>query len=428
MNLKFLLKISLAILIFSFVLKAEQVQIDLNKGYTQDVWYSFKGGVVHSGDKDNWDIAFQNGANAGVRINGQKGLNVWVVPNSSDESWDDPIDISNIESWDTYINSVDSWNIGAFNLGIDGFETDGDFGWGYYDVGSHYTVGQVVFVIQLKDGSYKKFFIESLIGGIYEFKLADLDGANEITSTVKKSDYLDKSYIYYSIENNEVLDREPKIQDWDLLFGKYQTWYPTQDGNLMKYPLTGVRTKQGYLTAKLTGVNPETVSVPEISAFEPGITKIGADWKVLNQDFTYSVPADLVYFVTGKSTQNPDLPIYRIYFTGFEGSSTGLITFEVLEEGASSIYEDDNISGKFSIYPSIIESGESFNLVLKLNQTREFNVSVVDITGQVVYNNDFPSTSEFETHSINGFNAPAGMYMVVVKSRNAIGTQKIIIK
>ena len=69
---------------FTFkIASAEEVQIDLTNGYANDVWFSIEKGVTGSESKDNWDIAFQNGSSAGgVRLNGQKGLNMWVIPTS----------------------------------------------------------------------------------------------------------------------------------------------------------------------------------------------------------------------------------------------------------------------------------------------------------------------------------------------------------
>ena len=38
----------------------------------------------------------------------------------------------------------------------------------------------------------------------YTFKYADLDGSNEINSSVSKLNYSDKNFIYYSIDQNSI--------------------------------------------------------------------------------------------------------------------------------------------------------------------------------------------------------------------------------
>ena len=48
-----------------------------------------------------------------------------------------------------------------------------------------------------------------------------LDGTNEINATVDKTNYTDKNFVYFSIDQNIVLDREPISQDWDITFTKY---------------------------------------------------------------------------------------------------------------------------------------------------------------------------------------------------------------
>lgn len=427
-----------AALINASTLFAGEITIDLSPGYANDVWFSIENGVVKSAPKDDWDIAFQGtGVNGGVRINGQKGMEMWVVPNSNpDDNWEGPTDTTGIASWDTYINSVDSWNIGAFNLNLDGLETEfGDYGWGdYYPDLNHSVVANKFFVIKLKNGTYKKFIIDILINFEYTFRLANLDGSEEVEVTVKKKQTPDspfKNYIYYSIENNQLsYDREPALDEWDFVFGKYQTWYPTQDGTFMKYPLTGVRTKPGYLTAKLEGVDPKTATAPEFESgeYKSGITQIGADWKALQEDFTYKVHEDWVYFITERNEDNPTAPIYRIYFTSFEGSSTGAFSFVLEEEAVSSVEIDGRNVGNFSVYPNIIEAGNGFNLVANFSAANNFNLSVVDLNGNKVYQQNLNTTDNLEVHNILGFDAAPGLYMVVLESNGNISTQKLIVK
>jgi len=167
------LQIMMFLAILNGVLFAEPVEqtITMGKDYQNDIWYSLQEGVVKEQNKDNWDIAFQTGPRAAILINGQKGLRAWVVPGSNEDSFDKPVDTTGMEStWEWAINSEESWHIGAFNLNKDGYETDGDFGWGYYDLSTHYIVGDKLFVVRLGKGVYKKFMIETLATGEYTIR------------------------------------------------------------------------------------------------------------------------------------------------------------------------------------------------------------------------------------------------------------------
>ena len=61
-------------------------------------------------------------------------------------------------------------------------------------------------------GGIGKLWIQKLANDEYTFKYADLDGSNEVNSQYLKLIIL-KNFIYYSIDQNSVLDREPISTD-----------------------------------------------------------------------------------------------------------------------------------------------------------------------------------------------------------------------
>lgn len=297
-----LIQISILFTLFSSLLLAETVEqtITMGRDYKNDIWYSLKEGVVHEADKDNWDIAFQTGQRAAVLLNGQKGLRAWVVPGSNEDSFDKPIDTTGMEStWEWAINSEESWHIGAFNMNKDGYETDGDFGWGYYDLSTHYIVGDKLFVIRLGKGVYKKFMIETLATGEYTIRYANLNGTDESIAVIKKRDYDGQNFAYFNLSNNTASSREPQTTEWELIFGRYESLIPTGPGQFMAYPVLGVRQNFGIKTARLKGVNPDQAEPPAIGteSYSTKIATIGSDWKTFNQsEGKFVLADDLVFF------------------------------------------------------------------------------------------------------------------------------------
>ena len=196
--------------------KAEKVSVSIGAGYANDVWYSLENGIVKTEPSDNWDIAVQTGAkDAGICINSPNGLLLWAVPDSDEDSWDDAIDTTGMSAnWETCNNASENWAIGAFNMGLDGFASGGNFGWGEYNMATHSITGNKVFVLQLDKKTYKRIMIESLMAGTYTIKWADLDGSNEKSSAIAKADYAEKMFAYLDITTNQVLDREPPRSSW----------------------------------------------------------------------------------------------------------------------------------------------------------------------------------------------------------------------
>ena len=54
------------------------------------------------------------------------------------------------------------------------------------------------------------------VNGTYEFKHADLDGSNLVSTSVPASNYSNKRFVYYSIDQNLIIDREPALSSWDI--------------------------------------------------------------------------------------------------------------------------------------------------------------------------------------------------------------------
>ncbi len=80
---------------------------------------------------------------------------------------------------------------------------------------AHEVIGDSLHIIKYLDENndefFKKLWIEKKISmqNTYVFKFADLDGSNEVNQVINCNDYSDKNFVYYSLLNETILDREP---------------------------------------------------------------------------------------------------------------------------------------------------------------------------------------------------------------------------
>src|SRR5690606_23429327 len=77
------------------------------------------------------------------------------------------------------------------------------------------------FTAEGRPAGYAKLEIISLSGGKYTFRYADLNGSNEVSSTVNT----DANYnnLMFSLVDNKVLTNQPKKNEYDLFFTQYVT-------------------------------------------------------------------------------------------------------------------------------------------------------------------------------------------------------------
>ena len=403
--------------VVSTVIFAQNSQlISLGAGYSNQSFYSFTNGEVANVDNTNWDIAFSvSGMGSAVRINGGYGMELFTYPNGDLNDWS-TLDTSGMSSWTSQINSDEYWSLGAFDQNADENEAF-DLGWGIYSMITHYITGDSLHVLKWADGSAKKFQLIQLASGTYSFRFADIDGANEVQSSVVKSDFSGKNFAYYSITNDEVIDREPLSENWDLVFTKYVTeLYPG-----MNYGVTGALSNVGYSVAKAEGVPVADADYTE-ETFEEAINTIGYDWKSFNMDtYLYDIEEDLSYFVRKDATGE----IWKINFTGFSGSSTGDIEFDT--EVVSSLGIDGlSSSNTFTLYPNPSKQ-RVVNLIYEISSDELLGKgAVLDMNGLVVY--DFSlEKGGLRNKTLNLEHLASGAYIVCYNYGTKILRQKLIL-
>jgi hypothetical protein len=287
--------------------------ISMGPGYADEIFYSLANGVVKTSPRSSWDMAFSTDPmSSTILINEGYGVELYTYPSGDQTAWD-AVDTSGISEWPVMYNSDTSWYYGAFDRNDKGHP---DYGWGVYNTQTHDVVGDSMFIVRLSDGTVKKLFIEkrAAMTNSFSIKYGNLTEAGE-SKEIACGDYTDKNFIYFSFASGQILDIEPETSSWDLLFTKYYD-------ESIPYNVTGVLTNTAIETAEIRGVDP-SLADPAGAVFDDDISIIGSDWKSFDMGtFLYVMEPDLCYFV-----KNGEM-IYKLTFTGSDGSVTGKVVFD----------------------------------------------------------------------------------------------------
>jgi hypothetical protein len=82
------------------------------------------------------------------------------------------------------------------------------------------------------------------------FTISNINGTDSNTVTINKSNFNNKLFAYYNVFSKQVIDREPALNTWDLLFTKYKTLV-TLYGQTLMYPVMGVLNHPMMQSAKI---------------------------------------------------------------------------------------------------------------------------------------------------------------------------------
>lgn len=389
--------------------------------YANQVWYSLSADEQGTAPKNNWDLAFSvSGFGSTIQINSVIGTMLWNYPKSAASGYAS-VDTSGLSTWMPRYNSDTSWALGAMGRYADPANPS-DLDWGVYNVTTHIVTGDSLYIIKLASGVYKKLLIENLSSGVYHFKYANLDGTDAQTASIDKTAYTGKNFVYYSIQSNSIVDREPLSANWDLLFTQYTTFIPTA------YTVAGILANDGVQVAKCTDVPDKTTFTDHASAtFISPINTIGYNWK----SFTgsgYSIKDSLVFFVKPLSGD-----IWKLILTGFSGSATG-----------STMFTKEKI---YTYVPTAIAGGTNSNagisMVLYPNPSVEQQVTVVysiedislpvvisvtDMAGKVLLKEQVGAAVGLQQYMLPSSLLLPGMYIVHITAGNSISQQQLVIQ
>ena len=405
----------LLLLIFVFTgfaaLAQTEVSLTLDASYTKKVFYSFENGEVGSMRNDNWDIAIATYSTqtASIRINGGFGAELFQYTGGDTASWNnlDTAGLSTLTNWNQCRDNQSAFEPSAFEANASGHP---DYGWGKYNSVTHNVVGTSLFVLKTVVGDYKKVWIKEqiAIGNSIQIEVADLDNTNNYSKTINKS-VGSKNYVYLNLATETLMDNEPSNQTYDLVFTKYEGLA----GPNAYYPLTGVVLNRGVKSAEVKGLPVEDADLAT-ALFTEDIDVIGSDWKSFNMDiFQWKLQDSLSYFVEDLKGN-----IWHLWFTDWEGASTGNLKFMQQLVVTSNVSELENKSG-IKIYPN--PATENFTLQLNEEVTQ---LSIFDVTGKMVYVNN---NLNFNELNLSATELGSGLFLVQTKGKT-IETQKLFIK
>jgi len=388
--------------------------------YTNQVFYSLDNGEVSNVDNTNWDIAFsasgQGAAGSAILVN-EATTTLWAYPGDTTEwSTFDTIGMSN---WERLLNTDVSWTNGAFNVHR-GAASAFDMGWGILNPSNNFwTFGDSLYLIKLSDNSFKKLWIYSLKQGVWEYKYADIDGGNPQTFTLDKSNYADRNFVYHSLLTDQIIDREPDNNTWDIMFTKHID-YISPPG--VYVGVTSVFNNRNVWTAKANEADFATASTSTTpqTAFNQNINNIGREWKKFKNG-SWNVYDSIAYFIY----DNDSTDFYRVVFTDFGGSANGKSVFNIEKLGSVSIESLDEVV-TYSIYPNPASS--SVTLLLDNPNNDAMDVQIVDLSGTVVYSENMQLQSGVNQKTIQLNNFKSGVYFLILNNKNVHSSQKLIIK
>lgn len=413
-----------------FLIGQDIVQVSIGANYANQVYYTLNNDETKSIGNNTWDLAFAitNSFEAGIHVNESVTISFAGASPTTEiyeaytNNFDDVITVAEIG--DSLYNDETSWGTGgALNILRDP-DDGGDFGWGTYNPENHFIEGDRIFFIKLRDNSYRKFIVESLIGGVYTLKYANLDGTGENTVTIDKAAYPNHHLILFSFIDGAVLPDLPTT--WDLVFERYSDLDPSNVGVFVEYNVTGILTAPGVLSTEVNGVeNPETVNFEDyLDSLSIQTDIIGQDWKFFSLTTGWNIIEDRVFFV--KTTDNH---LWRLYMYDFEGSSTGTYTFAKWDHGE--VAGVDAINSDFAsctIVPNPVNSNTPFSLVIESSSAKKATISLINPYGQLIRSFTKEITSGLNAISVPTEQLQAGNYFVTVQTEDEQIVRKIAIQ
>ncbi len=388
------------------------VTITMSAGYANEIYYSMANGTVKVSPRNSWDIAFRTKKfSSSILTNDGSNVILFTYPKSDTTGWDN-MDTTGFYSWTPMYNDPDNWENGAFSRNALEYP---DYGWGKYNSVNHDIVGDSLFLILLQDGSLKKFWLQrkKSVEDIFIFKYANLDGSDEQQVSLDLNPFIDKDFYGFSFATNAGVDYQPLKADWDILFTKYMS---LQTGGI-PYPVVGVLNNDGALANSFHPVS-HAYNDWWIKPWDSLRSPIGWSWKYY--DFganAWTVPDTTVYFI--KTLQSVT---YKMYFTAFEGTTTGLIRFNKGIAPGLGVENVSASSGNLSVWPN--PATDRIHIDYRGSSSGSL-VTLSDLEGRVIRRESLQSGQTSISINISGF--ASGSYLVTVSDPSGTSVKKLMI-
>ena len=236
--------------------------IGIGQDYRNQIFYQLStNSIISQNIKTEWDIAFESNV-SGWRIflNSSLGGGVYRV---SDMQFESLTSIDNpIWNWDAPSGNKDSTAIGNYQNQDVFFVIDRGYNISGNPIG------------------YIKLRVESVNELGYYIRYSSIDNSNDTSLFVSKDP--NKLKTCFSFSQNNIIDIEPNINKWDLLFTQYLHVFSTPP---TPYLVTGLLINDSTTKVALDSINTfENINLSMLSEydFKDNRDYIGYDWKVYN--------------------------------------------------------------------------------------------------------------------------------------------------
>jgi hypothetical protein len=406
-------------------------------GNVVDVYYNLSNGHKDTVRNNNWHIAFsvrkaqpplKTMQAATVLINDGRGVDVYKS-NMTIDDWNN-FDTSGWAKWPQTVNSDSTWDLGALNK-IRNFSNPFDYGWGEYSMSSKDVSGNQIWIMAIATSpipgaprTLKKFAVQKIVyDTMWVFTYSNIDGSDSNTVTIKKSDFNNKLFAYYNIMSKTVIDREPPLNTWDILFTRYKSLV-TMYGQTLLYPVMGVLHNPNSTTAIYVGADAKS-KVPDSNlVFKSNINQIGWDWKyITTTPGNWPIRDSLSYFIkTGLNS------FYRIYFSEYFSDQTKQnITFnKAFYSSLSGIANNGNTFSNLVIFPNPVK--DEIHVELKLLKEKEdIEIAIFDITGRLVESDNYRVINGELNTRIETNTFQSGVYFMCISGNGDKISRKFIV-
>lgn len=402
----------------------------MGAGLGNDVYYSLKKGVatgngtVKTVANNNWHLAISvqntafpsNPANGvAIRVNsplgensqtGATGTKLVKLNGANASNWRS-IDTTGISALPGLIDSDSTWNLSAFTTGYPKGNPF-DFIWGTYNQNNKNVEGNgSVYVLYNKTADwYKKISVKELVwDSMWHIVISNVDNTDSVYLEVNKRAYKKRLFVYYNVLTNQLIDREPDSDQWDLVWTKYKAIIDFQGGKV-PYSVSGVLSNPKVKVAKNLGKTCDQVWLSNRTATaQSRISQIGHDWKTFT-GMAYAITDTFVYFVDALDTNT-----YKMTMKSFTGGSQGKTTFNFYEATLST--ESPELSRSISVYPN-----PSSGMVQIASESAVKSVVVYDLQGKPVISS---SESSFSISALS-----SGVYLMLISTENGLHKQTIV--
>ena len=284
-------------------------QMDMGSDYNKQIFYNLNDNIIISENiKNKWDLAFGSAINQ-IIINSSTFTQLSELKNSNFQDlistedllwrWDNPKGINH----GTAFGDISTTSLYIIDRG---YNIDGS------------------------SRGYRKLIVDSITVDSYFIRYADLDNSNFNAIEVRKNN--SQNFEYLSFDTNNLINIEPNIDEWDLIFTQYTHLFENNN-ETPAYLVTGVLSNymNNVLIAKDTINKFQDINIQIIDQynFSNSQDKIGYDWKMYDFDTqSYTVDLDITYIIKDVSER-----YFKLHFIDFYNTygQKGCPTFEIQE-------------------------------------------------------------------------------------------------